>query len=92
MHEFIHNNSPTGFTYISIKRHCAITLKLQFEVNLLSLGCYVAQRGILTVDCNLNLALIRWGDSIVGDAFVVLGLLPFNLCDVEELPLTHQPI
>lgn len=92
MHEFIHNNAPAGFTYISIIRHCVVTLELEFELNLLSLGCYVAQGGILTVDCNLNLALIRRSHSVVGDAFVVLGLLPFNLCDVEELPLAHQPI
>lgn len=71
MHKFIHNNAPTGFTCISIIHHCAITL-----------GCYVAQRGVLTVDCNLNLALIRRSHSIVGDAFVVLGLLPLNLYDV----------
>lgn len=55
-------------------------------------GCNVSQRQILTVDCNLNLALIGRSHSIVGDAFVVLSLLPFNLCDVQELPLTHQPI
>lgn len=51
-----------------------------------------AQRGILTVDCDLDLALVGRSNSIVRDALVVLGLLPFNLCDVEELPLTHQPI
>lgn len=50
------------------------------------------QRGVLTVDRDLDLALIRRSHSIVGDAFIVLGLLPLNLCDVEELPFTHQPI
>lgn len=59
---------------------------------LLGPGCNVSQRQILTVDCNLNLALIGRSHSVVGDAFVVLSLLPFNLRDVQELPLTHQPV
>lgn len=45
--------------------------------------------GGLTIDCDLDFALICGGHSIVGDAFVVLGLLPLDFCDVQELPVTH---
>lgn len=61
-------------------------------VELSPLGCCVAQEAILTVDRDFDLALIGRSHSIVGDAFVVLGLLPLNLRDVQELPLTHQPV
>lgn len=67
--------------------HCAITLKIQCELNY-----HHWERGTLTVDRDLDFALIGRSHSIVGDAFVVLGLLPLDLCDVKELPFTHQPI
>lgn len=48
--------------------------------------------GILTVDCDYDLTLVRRGHTIVGDTFVVLRLLPCDLCDLQELPLTQRPI
>lgn len=37
---------------------------------------------MLTVDRDLDFALIGRSHSVVGDAFVVLGLLPLDLRDV----------
>lgn len=60
------------------------------RVEVLAPGRFAAQgEGVLTVDCNLNLALVGRGHSVVGDALVVLRLLPLNLRDVQELPLAH---
>lgn len=47
---------------------------------------------MLTVDGDLDLALIGGSHSVVGDAFVVLGLLPLDLRDVQELTVAHQPV
>lgn len=41
---------------------------------------------ILTVDGDLDLALVGLGHSVVGDALIVLPLLPLDLCDVDVLP------
>lgn len=51
-----------------------------------------SQERRLTVDGDLDLPLVWWSYSIVGDAFIVLRLLPFDLCDIQELSFTHQPI
>lgn len=48
-------------------------------------------REVLTVYSNSDLLLVRGSHTIVGDAFIVLGLLPLDLCDVQELPLSHHP-
>lgn len=47
---------------------------------------------MLTVDGDLDLALVGRRHSVVGDALVVLGLLPLNLRDVQELPFAHQAV
>lgn len=91
MYEFIHNNAFKVFTYI-INASLCYNMGGPVWLELSPLGCCVAHRGLLTVDRDFDLALIRRSHSIVGNAFVVLGLLPLNLCDVQELPLTHQPI
>lgn len=63
------------YLHIPLIHHCAITW---VWAELSPLGYC----GTLTVDSDLDFALVRRSHSVVGDAFIVLGLLPLDLCDV----------
>lgn len=41
-----------------------------------------ANREVLTVYRDSDLLLVRWSHTVVGDAFIVLSLLPLDLCDI----------
>ena len=76
INEFIHNNASTVFTYTTD------TSLFWVGVELSPPGRRVVRSEILTVDRDLDLALIGRSHAVVGDAFVVLGLLPLDLGDV----------